>query len=70
MDTLNDLWRGTGREESILEATFKSLARTMGSTLGREIIRGVLGGIKRGPSTSNLVDETEGADSKKQPRGK
>lgn len=38
--------RSAGREpESFLTAAAKSAARTMGSTVGREIIRGVLGGL-------------------------
>ncbi|MBI1237742.1 MAG: DUF853 family protein [Alphaproteobacteria bacterium] len=39
------IFGSTGRRQSVGEAFTKSVVRTVGSTLGREIIRGVLGGI-------------------------
>jgi hypothetical protein len=39
---------GSGRKDSVVEAMAKSAARTMGSTVGREIIRGVLGSLLKG----------------------
>ncbi len=44
---LGSVLKGTGRKDSLFEAIAKSAARTIGSTLGREIIRGVLGSILR-----------------------
>lgn len=38
----------TSRSDSILEATFKSAARAIGSQLGRQIVRGILGSILGG----------------------
>ncbi|HBD37959.1 MAG TPA: hypothetical protein DC084_30705, partial [Cupriavidus sp.] len=35
----------TGRGDSILESMAKSAARTVGSQVGRELIRGVLGSL-------------------------
>ena len=37
--------RGGKQSQGLLEAMAKSAVRTMGSTAGREIIRGVLGSI-------------------------
>jgi uncharacterized protein len=37
----------SGRGDSVLQALTKSAARSIGSTLGREILRGVLGSIMR-----------------------
>jgi uncharacterized protein len=42
-DSLGGLLQSNGRKDSMLEAMAKSAARSMGSTAGREIIRGVLG---------------------------
>jgi hypothetical protein len=36
---------GGGRRESAVQAMMKSAARSIGSQVGREIIRGVLGSI-------------------------
>jgi len=47
-DSLGGLMTGSGRKDSIVEAMAKSGARTMGSTVGREIIRGVLGSLMGG----------------------
>ncbi|MEO5700779.1 MAG: helicase HerA-like domain-containing protein [Casimicrobiaceae bacterium] len=44
-DSIGGLWTGSGRKDSLVEAMAKSAARTMGSTVGREIIRGVLGSL-------------------------
>jgi DNA helicase HerA-like ATPase len=47
-DALGGLFGGGGasrRKDTIVEAMAKSAARTIGSTVGREIIRGVLGSI-------------------------
>jgi DNA double-strand break repair helicase HerA and related ATPase len=44
-DTLHDWLWGTGRRQGIVEAMAKQAARTVGSQLGRQILRGVLGGI-------------------------
>jgi len=46
-DALGGMVRGTGRKDSVLDAAAKSAARSIGSTLGREIIRGMLGSILR-----------------------
>jgi len=44
-DMLHDgLW-GTGRRQGMVEAMAKQAARTVGSQPGRQILRGVLGGI-------------------------
>ena len=40
------LW-GTGRRQGMVETMAKQAARTVGSQLGRQILRGVLGGIGR-----------------------
>ena len=45
---LGNLGRGTGRKDSMLEALAKSAARSIGSTVGRELIRGVLGSLLGG----------------------
>ena len=45
---LGSLGRGTGRKDSMLEALAKSAARSIGSTVGRELIRGVLGSLLGG----------------------
>ena len=39
---------GTKRRQGALEAMAKSTMRTMGNQLGRQILRGILGGISRG----------------------
>jgi uncharacterized protein len=44
-DALGGLVTGSGRKDSLVEAMAKSAARTMGSTVGRQIMRGVLGSI-------------------------
>ena len=47
-DIAGELLKSNGRKDSILETVAKSAARTIGSTAGREIIRGVLGSILGG----------------------
>ncbi len=49
-DALGGLMTGSGRKDSAIEAMAKSAARSMGSTIGREIIRGVLGTLLGGSS--------------------
>jgi DNA helicase HerA-like ATPase len=44
---MNDWLWGTGRRQGMVEAMAKQAARTVGSQLGRQILRGVLGGIGR-----------------------
>jgi hypothetical protein len=47
-DALGGLFGGAGvarRKDTVVEAMVKSAARTIGSTVGREIIRGVLGSL-------------------------
>lgn len=46
-DALGDLFGGQGsrRKDSLVEAAVKSAARTIGSSVGREIVRGVLGSL-------------------------
>jgi hypothetical protein len=39
---------GTSRRQGALEAMTKSTMRTMGNQLGKQILRGILGGISRG----------------------
>jgi DNA helicase HerA-like ATPase len=41
----------TGRGDSILETATKSVVRTMGTTVGRELIRGLMGSLIGGSST-------------------
>jgi hypothetical protein len=43
---------GSGRGDTVLQAAMKSAARTMGSTVGRQIIRGVLGSLLGGSTSS------------------
>jgi uncharacterized protein len=46
LDTVKEaVFTGTGRKDSLFEAVAKSAARTVGSQIGRQIIRGVLGSI-------------------------
>jgi len=44
-DSLGGLATGSGRKDSLVEAMAKSAARTVGSTVGRELVRGVLGSL-------------------------
>jgi hypothetical protein len=44
-DSLGGLLTGSGRKDSLVEAMAKSAVRTIGSSVGREIVRGVLGSI-------------------------
>ena len=46
--SLGGLMTGSGRKDSLVEAMAKSAVRTMGSTVGREIVRGVLGSLLGG----------------------
>ena len=48
LDSLGGILGGSSRRQGIAEAAIKSAARTIGSQLGREIIRGVLGSILGG----------------------
>ena len=43
--SLGGLMTGSGRKDSLVEAMAKSAVRTIGSTVGREIVRGVLGSL-------------------------
>ena len=45
---LGDLLQGSGRKDSVLETVAKLAARTIGSSVGRELIRGVLGSLLGG----------------------
>jgi DNA helicase HerA-like ATPase len=45
---LGDILTGTGKKDSLFEAMAKSAARSVGSTIGRQIVRGILGSILRG----------------------
>jgi DNA helicase HerA-like ATPase len=45
---IGDLLWGSGRRQGIVETMAKQAARTMGSGVGRQILRGVLGGIMGG----------------------
>ena len=44
-DSLGGMLGGSGRKDSVIETAAKSVARTVGSQLGRAIVRGMLGGI-------------------------
>jgi uncharacterized protein len=46
--SLDGLMTGSGRKDSLIEAMAKSAVRTMGSSVGREIVRGVLGSLMGG----------------------
>jgi DNA helicase HerA-like ATPase len=46
--SLDGLATGSGRKDSLVEAMAKSAVRTMGSSVGREIVRGVLGSLLGG----------------------
>jgi DNA helicase HerA-like ATPase len=48
--SLNELSKSTGRKDSIVEAMAKSAARSIGTTAGRELLRGVLGTLLGGGS--------------------
>jgi uncharacterized protein len=41
----------TGRGDSILESATKSVVRTMGTTVGRELVRGLMGSLLSGSTT-------------------
>jgi DNA helicase HerA-like ATPase len=45
---LGGLLTGSGRKDSLVEAMTKSAMRSVGSTIGREIVRGVLGSLLGG----------------------
>ena len=45
---LPDILTGTGRKDGVLEALAKGAARTIGSSIGRQIVRGILGSIFKG----------------------
>jgi DNA helicase HerA-like ATPase len=44
---VSDLLWGTGRRQGMVETMAKQAARTVGSQIGRQLIRGVLGGLFR-----------------------
>jgi DNA helicase HerA-like ATPase len=46
--SLGGLMTGSGRKDSLVEAMAKSAMRSVGSTVGREIVRGVLGSLLGG----------------------
>jgi uncharacterized protein len=46
--TVNDWLFGTARRQGAIEAMTKSTMRSIGSQLGRQILRGVLGGVSSG----------------------
>ena len=46
--SLGGLMTGSGRKDSLVEAMAKSAVRSVGSTVGREIVRGVLGSLLGG----------------------
>ncbi len=46
--SLGGLMTGSGRKDSLIEAMATSAVRTMGSSVGREIVRGVLGSLLGG----------------------
>ena len=46
--SLGGLMTGSGRKDSLVEAMAKSAMRSVGSTIGREIVRGVLGSLMGG----------------------
>jgi uncharacterized protein len=46
--SLGGLMTGSGRKDSLVEAMAKSAMRSVGSTVGREIVRGVLGSLMGG----------------------
>lgn len=48
LDSIGGMLGGSSRRQGVAEAAIKSAARTIGSQLGREIIRGVLGSILGG----------------------
>ncbi|MFH2212356.1 MAG: helicase HerA-like C-terminal domain-containing protein [Pseudomonadota bacterium] len=48
LDSIGDMLGGGSRRQGVAEAAIKSAARAVGSQLGREIIRGVLGSILGG----------------------
>ncbi|MBI1620781.1 helicase HerA-like C-terminal domain-containing protein [Aquamicrobium zhengzhouense] len=39
--------RSTGNRQTVAEAAIKSVVRTVGSTLGRELVRGILGSLRK-----------------------
>jgi len=47
-DAVGGLTRGSGRKDSVIETVAKSAARSIGTTVGRELIRGVLGSLLGG----------------------
>jgi len=47
-DVAGGLFKGSGRKDSVFETVAKSAARTIGSSVGRELVRGVLGSLLGG----------------------
>ncbi len=52
-DALGSVMTGSGRKDSAIEAMTKSAARSIGSTIGRELIRGVLGTLLGGRTATD-----------------
>jgi len=44
---LGEILGGGGRRQSVAEAAVKSVVRSVGSSLGRALVRGILGSLKR-----------------------
>ena len=44
---MQEILMGNGRRQGLLEAMGKSAMRSVGSQLGRQVVRGVLGGLMR-----------------------
>ena len=44
---LGGIFRGSSRRQSVAEAAVKSVVRSVGSQLGRELVRGILGSLRR-----------------------
>jgi DNA helicase HerA-like ATPase len=49
-DSLGGLLSGSARKDTLIEAMAKSAVRSIGSSVGREIVRGVLGSLLKGSS--------------------
>jgi len=44
---LGEILGGSGRRQSVAEAAVKSVVRSVGSSLGRELVRGILGSLRK-----------------------
>ena len=47
-DSLGGLMKGSGRSDSLVEAMAKCAMRSVGSSIGRAIVRGVMGSLLGG----------------------